>query len=1275
MRTLDLLLVELRQREVALWVEDDRLRYRAEKDALTPELLTEVKNRKVEILKFLKQATESISSQLPPIVKLDRNEHLPLSFAQQRLWLLHQFEPESSSNNMPVVVKLTGVLNVALLKQSLEALVRRHEVLRTHFPSVDGQPTQVIVDDMAIDLPIVDLRQLPERERDAEALRLATQEARSSFNLSTGPILRLLLVQLSDREHLMVWNMHCIICDGASSDVFYRDLTAIYGAFLNGQPLPFPALSVQYVDFAHWQRQWLQGEVLATQLNYWKQKLEGDLPVIKLPTDRPRPPIIQTYRGDRCARMLPKFLNAAVLSLSQKLGATQFMTLIATFEILLHRYSQQKDILISFASAGRGQVETEGLIGFFSNTLIQRINFEGDPTFRELLDRVRAASLEAYTHQDLPFEKLVEELSAEQSQSRSPLFQVKFALNPPWSNGRGMASVQLPDLTFTSLFGYIYHGKTKYDLILVMREQDEGLGMVFDYNADLFDSSTIARMLGHFETLLEGIVANPDCKISELPLLTPEERQQILHEWNPPTSIQASTDRSQEVQEQFEAEFEAQVELTHHASILSTTHSTPFSAELLGQTIQQHQLTTLSLPIRLFHRLVDWEFGNRSGNLVSLQKLYVGGDANGDWLSPAHVERFREFLPKCRLFNVYQVAENADFTCCHEVGQTLPEHTTIPIGRPIANTQAYVLDRDRQLVPIGIVGELYIRDDRLTSYFNQLELTPPAFIANPFSQQKDTLLYKTGDLARYLPDGTLEFVGAEALVSLHGLHIELGRVEAILNRHPAVRESCVLIRPASDRSSQKSAKDPMDGCAANDSKELAAFVVLQPDRTITSTELRTFLKTRLSSYIIPSTFASIAALPLTAHGYIDRYALVTTDMIANLSEKTTDPRDPLEQQLVGIWKKLLGDRAIGIHDNFFELGGNSLLSVRMVAEIEKTFSYYFPLSSFFQIGTIAEIAQWIREKPSETTIAADNLPEGLCLEDYRALLSFNAGRIGKHLGKLGLVVEIPPAEPSTAGPSTQPFVWIGDLEFSKRLKLPHNTIYSIAATSWTDLQSPETYTAAIAPLLVDELLTAQPTGPYVIGAYCYESLVALEMAQLLQKQGKEVALLAIIDRSGPSRLHRFLMDYDIYFKVPIYHLLKLAPLSLKEKWQYIRHRLPFGVKNISDNARQSEEVAREEYNPVTPKAYDLHIQATRSYVPKVYSGKVALIKSTKSPLTGTTRDLLITDWFWLFPCDGWEGIFTGKVEVHKIPCRHLELPLNPYAEKLGRILSKCLEQI
>ncbi len=525
------LLATLRHKEVKLWLDGDKLRYRAAKDTLSAELVGQLKTQKVEIIDFLKSIGATSSSSIPALMPSDRTGHLPLSFGQQRLWFLHQFEPNSSANNVPVVVRFNGTLNVSALEQSLNHVVRRHEVLRTTFPLVDRQPIQAIATDFTLTLPIVDLRTVPADRREAEALRIATAEAHQPFDLAQGPNLRVLLIQLEPIEHLLIWNMNSIICDGASSDLLYQETIACYKAFSIGQTPALLPLSIQYADFAQWQRNWLQGEILTKQVDYWKQKLGGNLPTIQLPFDRPRPVGIPTYNGDRAARMLPKELEQSLNKLSQNWGGTLFMTLLTAFNVLLYRYSGQEDLLVSFASTGRGQAELERLIGFFSNTLLLRTKLDGNPTFRELADRVRRDCVEAYSHQDIPFEKLVEELPSEHQLDRSPLFQVKFALNPPWSNGRGMAAVELPELKIKSLFGYIYHGQTKYDLILVMREQDEGLGMVFDYNADMFDASTIDRMLGHFQTLLEGIVANPDRSISELPLLTAPEQQQLLV-WN-----------------------------------------------------------------------------------------------------------------------------------------------------------------------------------------------------------------------------------------------------------------------------------------------------------------------------------------------------------------------------------------------------------------------------------------------------------------------------------------------------------------------------------------------------------------------------------------------------------------------------------------------------------------------------------------------------------------------------------------------------------------------
>ena len=356
----------------------------------------------------------------------------------------------------------------------------------------------------------------------------ATAESRQSFDLAQGPLWSVKLLRLADEEHVFLLNMHHIVFDGWSFDVFFRELTALYTAFSTGKPSPLPALPLQYSDFALWQRMWLQGAILEAQLTYWKQQLGGNLPLLELPTDRPRPPL-QSFRGACQSLVLPQHLTEALKALSRQEGVTLFMTLLAAFKTLLYRYTGQEDLLIGTPIAGRTRVETEALIGFFVNTLVLRTNMGGNPRFRELLGKVREVALDAYDHQDLPFEKLVDELLLERSPSHAPLVQVMFALqNAP------RPALKLPGLTLDQMD--VESGTAKFDLTLSMRDTEQGLKGTVEYATDLFDHATISRMLGHFQTLLEGIVAHPEHRLADLPLLTEAERHQILVEWNDTTA-------------------------------------------------------------------------------------------------------------------------------------------------------------------------------------------------------------------------------------------------------------------------------------------------------------------------------------------------------------------------------------------------------------------------------------------------------------------------------------------------------------------------------------------------------------------------------------------------------------------------------------------------------------------------------------------------------------------------------------------------------------------
>ncbi|MCI0387273.1 MAG: condensation domain-containing protein, partial [Acidobacteria bacterium] len=462
-------------------------------------------------------------------IALDTTEQkvyvFPASFAQQRLWFLDQFQPGSPFYNIPLAVRIKGALRIAALEQCIEAIVRRHESLRTTFATMEGEPVQVINPEMSIALDKVDLRELPEPERETETYRLAIAEAQRPFNLAQGPLLRTTLLKLGEDDYVLLLTMHHIVSDAWSLGVFIREMAALYDAFSRGEPSPLPDLPLQYADFAEWQREWLQGEVLETQLTYWKQQLGNNQTALRLPTDYSRP-AVQTARGAKRSRLFSKHLCESLKELSQQEKVTLFMTLLAAFQTLLHRYTSQDDISVGTPIANRNWADIEGLIGCFINTLVMRTDLSGDPSFRELLSRVRNVAIDAYAHQDLPFEKLVEELNPERDMSHPSLFQVMLILqNVPRELEIGEQGLTLNTLKLDKK-------TSNFDLTLTLVEEAKGLSVTAEYNTDLFEAATIDRLLEHYQILLEGISVDPDQRISTIALLPKAEKQRLLEEWN-----------------------------------------------------------------------------------------------------------------------------------------------------------------------------------------------------------------------------------------------------------------------------------------------------------------------------------------------------------------------------------------------------------------------------------------------------------------------------------------------------------------------------------------------------------------------------------------------------------------------------------------------------------------------------------------------------------------------------------------------------------------------
>ncbi|MBD1812959.1 non-ribosomal peptide synthetase [Microcoleus vaginatus DQ-U2] len=1097
------------------------------------------------LLQRLNQKKESVS--LEKILPQSRESNtFPLSFAQQRLWFFEQLTPGNFTYHILAGVRLTGTLDARALDRSLNELVKRHEVLRTAFKTINGQPVQAIASNLELKILEIDLRSLPETERSREVERLIAAEAKLAFDLSQAPLLRAKLLQLSDSNWVLLLSTHHIISDAWSMGIFIQELATFYQAFCTGKPSPLPELSVQYADFASWQRQWLQGEVLETQVAYWKKQLGGNLPVLNLPTDRPRS-AVQTFRGAVHKFTIPKALAEEIAQLSQREKATLFMTLLAAFKTLLYRYTGQEDILVGSPIANRNRREIEELIGLFANTLVFRTNLSSNPTFKELLARVREVALGAYNHQDLPFEKLVEILQPERDLSHNPLFQVLFSLR----NVR-TPQIKLSGVTLSSL--EIERKTARFDLALDLEEGLEGINGTLEYSQDLFDASTARRIAGHFLTLLESIAANPEQRISHLPILTKPEQQQLLFEWN---NTQSDIPKNLCVHELFEAQaertpdaiavvFEGEQltyrelnrranQLAHHLKNLGVKPEIPVGI-LVDRSLEMvvgllgilkaggayvpldpaHSNERLNFMLedagveiliaqshlgekidRALHKIFldsDWQniapeseenpssdatpdnlayviytsgsTGKPKGvqvNHCSVVHLFAatrplfnfsdrdvwtvfhsyafdfsvweiwGALLHGCKLIvvPLEVTRspaaFYELLCKERvtilnqtpsairqlidakkaasnfqqsslrlivcggeafptelaaqllewnipLWNFYGPTEATVWTAINPIKFIESEPPYIPIGRPLPNTQLYILDANLQPVPVGVLGELYIGGAGLSrGYLKRPELNAEKFIPNPLAENRTAFsliqnsssfilsehIYKTGDLARYLPDGNIEFMGrSDHQVKIRGFRIELGEIEAAIGQHPALRETVVLLRE----------DNPGD-------KRLVAYIVsnstLKTQDSELINDLRCYLKQKLPQYMMPSAFVLLESLPLTTNGKIDQRSLPAPDINrAEFESNFTEPRTPDEQLIAEIWAEVLGLERVGIYDNFFELGGHSLLATQAISRLREAFQVEVPLRSLFESPTVATVTESLLQYRAEQKLKA-----------------------------------------------------------------------------------------------------------------------------------------------------------------------------------------------------------------------------------------------------------------------------------------------------------------
>ncbi|MCP6763251.1 MAG: amino acid adenylation domain-containing protein [Fischerella sp. CENA71] len=1061
-----------------------------------------------------------------------------MSFSQERLWFLEQLLQDISLYNIPIALHLKGKLDITCLHRAFDRLLSRHEILRAGIRVKNGQPVQVFLSNILFaledkNLSEIYLSELPETERNKAVQRYLQMEVTKAFNLSEESLIRACLYHCSnEEEHILLIVTHHIIWDGWSTEIFFRELSLLYNAEISGQAAVLPELPVQYSDFVIWQRQWLQGEVLERQLAYWKKQL-SDLPErLQLYTGKVRPKEL-SYRGAVFRQHLSANFLSKIKTLAEERGVTLFMTLLAAFKLLLHRYTGQNDIVVGSPFANRHHSEITNLIGVFVNTLVLRTDLSGNPSFIELLDRVHDTTVSAYEYQDCPFEKLVECLQSYRDLNRQALFQIMFVLNTDWK-----PEVCLKDLDIEAI--ELNNQTSMFDLTLAAQECVNGLVLEWEYSTDIFEENFIIRLATHFISLLEEIVSNPKSRISAFPLLSEEEIYQQLVKWNesqrlhskelgihqlfeeqvektpqaiaivsgneqvtyqelnsrankiarylrklgvcPEISVAICIERTpnliigllailkaggayipldpnfpefrlQFVLEDAKAsvlltqsslenkfpdydgqivqidrdwknifqELECNLDsitkpenlayaiytsgstgrpkgvLIQHQSVLNYTlwaiksfeltsedrvlqfASISFDAaaeeiyptlstggtlvlkdnNMLGSLAEffqgcvNHCITVLDLPTAFWHQMTTAMVEENLEFPSKLRLVIIGGERV---MSGCLVIWHRYFSSKnirVRLVNTYGPTEATIVaTFCELLRNTTDPYPEVPIGTPIANVQAYVLDSNLHPVPIGVTGELHIGGVGLArGYLNDPELTSEKFIPNPYNQELDTTIYKTGDLVRWREDGQLEYVGRiDNQVKVRGFRIELGEIEALLSKHPLVKEVVVVAR--SEQSGNQG---------------LVAYIVVCDKANLPIAKLRAYVKQTLPDYMVPGVFVYLETLPLTTNGKIDRRALPQPNQNQIAADVNyVAPRTTLEKELAEIWANLLSLEQIGIHDSFFTIGGHSLLAIQLISKIRQHFAIELPLRYLFLSPTIAELATHIIQAREES---------------------------------------------------------------------------------------------------------------------------------------------------------------------------------------------------------------------------------------------------------------------------------------------------------------------
>jgi amino acid adenylation domain-containing protein len=1290
----------------------------------------------------------------------------PLSAAQQRFWVLEQLHPEGGVQNISSGLRFARPIDPAKLAAAIRNVAAQHEILRARFRSTDGTPLQFSETSAVTELRTIDLRDKPDRERQAEFERAVRNEITAQFDLGRDLPIRSTLFQLGQEGSVLLLVVHRIVCDRLSLKEILREVHARYNTRLDvarensTEPRQYQEILGAHVEDP-------------AGLSYWSQQLTGAPATLDLLTDRQRP-ALQTFSGASQNLLIEASAADKIRKLAHDSGASLFETLLAAYAVLLHRYSKQEDLVIGTRVSGRSGPEFVKIVGPLDNMLALRVGVSGGMSFYQLVTRVHEVIEGAVSHEDVPFESVVRELHLDRDMSRHPLFQVAISMQEVDARDFDLgpeAQIFEPE-----------HFREELDLSIDVHDGGRELKIRFSYNTDLFDASTIERMTGHFRNLLESVAENPQLTVSRIPLMSTAERRQLLVEWNDTrVSYPRDIPLHHLIEEQVKKTPESvalvyeSVQLTyrglnHRANQLArflrengvgpnilvgvcAERSVELVIALLAamkaggayvpidpeypkdrlETMlqdanppvvltQAHLLDRLPTgPAKVFCLDRDWSsIESLSGeNLPTTAEgknlayaIYTSGSTGKPkgvpnvhegivnrllWMQDAYQltgedrvlqktpfsfdvsvwEFFWPLLAGARLvvaqpgghrdpsYLVNLIAEQGITTLhfvpsmlgifleadgldrCRSIrkvfasGEALPfelqqrffermkselhnlygpteaavdvtywqcrpddERTFVPIGRPVANTQIYILDALLEPVPIGVAGELHIGGIQLArGYLNRPQLTAEKFIPDPFADTPGRRLYKTGDLARFLPDGNIEYLGRiDFQVKLRGFRIELGEIEAVLGECQGVLQAVVAV--CEDH--------PGD-------KRLVAYLLASPSVTLDWEAIKAEIKDRLPEYMVPSRFLQVQQFPMTTSGKIDRKALPVPPL--ERSETViVAPRTEMEAKLATLFSDVLGVPSVGVTDNFFDLGGHSLLAARLLNHVKEVTGQQIPLSAMFRGATVESLARLI-ERPVE-------------INAEPVLVEIQRGTDG-HLPFFAIV---PPGEES-----------LGYAMLARHMG-PEQAVYKVQGHSPVT-QGKRPYTEEEMEALSDEYITAmrslQFSGPYCLGGFCDGTHIGEQIVLKLESQGEEVGLFAIFDTWVMQHSQNRLLWKLHYYGL---RLREMKDMSLSERITASRRVAGNKVQNLV-GSKPARVDWRQTYWP-------------ERFTPPRFRAPVVLFKRPKQPF------YYVND-----PQMGWGRRSTGGVEIHEVAFSHREILREPQVGIFGRELAEYVARI